>query len=56
MKPEERARKNIDKQLKKASWIIQDYSNINLGADPGVAICDFPANARNLKKNIKSSI
>jgi len=56
MKPEEQARKNIDKQLKKANWIVQDRSNLNLGAGPGVAIRDFPANDRNLKKNIKSSI
>jgi len=55
MNPEERARKNIDKQLKKSNWTIQDRSNLNLGVGPGVAICDFPANYRNLKKNIKSS-
>jgi len=56
MKPEERARKKIDKQLKKANWTIQDYKKINLGAATGVAVRDFPANSRNLKKNIKSSI
>ena len=49
MKPEERARKKIDNQLKKANWTIQDYKKINLGAGPGVAIRDFPANARNFK-------
>ena len=41
MKPEERARQDIDKQLKKANWVIQDRSNINLGAGPGIAIREF---------------
>lgn len=41
MKPEEQARKDIDKQLKKANWAIQDSQNINLGAGPGVAIREF---------------
>lgn len=45
MKPEERARKKIDKQLKKANWIIQDYSAINLGAGPGIAVREFPTKA-----------
>jgi len=31
MKPEERARQDIDKQLKKANWIIQDRLNVNSG-------------------------
>ena len=41
MKPEEQARKDIDKQLKKANWAIQDRQNINLGAGPGIAIREF---------------
>jgi len=41
MKPEEQARKDIDKQLKKANWIIQDRLNVNLGAGPGIAIQEF---------------
>jgi len=32
MKPEEEARRDIDKKLKKADWAIQDRSNLNLGA------------------------
>jgi len=56
MKTEEQARKNIDNKLQKANLLIQDRSNLNLGAGPGVAVRDFPANSRNLKKNIKSSI
>ena len=45
MKPEERARQDIDKQLKKANWVIQDRSNINLGAEPGIAIREFQTKA-----------
>ena len=41
MKPEKQARKDIDKQLKKANWIIQDRQSINLGAGPGIAIREF---------------
>jgi type I restriction enzyme R subunit len=45
MKPEEKARREIDNQLQKADWTIQDRSNINLGTTPGVAIREFPTNA-----------
>ena len=45
MKPEEQARKDIDKQLKKANWAIQDRQNINLGAGPGIAIREFHTKA-----------
>ena len=41
MKTEEQARKDIDKQLKKANWIIQDRQSINLSAGPGIAIREF---------------
>lgn len=42
MKPEEKARKEIDKQLKIAGWKVQDYNELNLGASPGVAVREFP--------------
>lgn len=45
MKPEERARKDIDNQLKKANWVIQDRQNINLGAGQGIAIREFQTKA-----------
>ena len=38
MKPEEEARREIDNQLQKADWHIQDRSSFNLGAAPGIAI------------------
>jgi hypothetical protein len=31
MKPEERARQDIDKLLGAAGWNVQDYKNLNLG-------------------------
>ncbi|MHA1920971.1 MAG: hypothetical protein ACTSWX_14580 [Promethearchaeota archaeon] len=45
MNPEQKARKKIDKQLKAADWVIQDYKKINLGAAPGVAVREFPTQA-----------
>jgi type I restriction enzyme R subunit len=42
MKPEERARQNIDKLLEAAGWTVQPYAGFNLGASLGVAVCDFP--------------
>ena len=42
MKPEEKARKEIDRQLKMTGWEVQDYNELNLGARPGVAVREFP--------------
>lgn len=42
MKPEERARQNIDQLLNKAGWQVQDYRELNLGASFGVAVREFP--------------
>ncbi len=36
-----KAIKDIDKQLKKANWIIQDRQSINLGVGPVIAIREF---------------
>ncbi|BCL81706.1 type III restriction endonuclease subunit R [Ktedonobacteria bacterium brp13] len=41
MKPEERARQQIDQQLIEAGWIVQDRQELNLGAGLGVAIREF---------------
>jgi type I site-specific restriction endonuclease len=38
MTPEEKARQQIDLLLQQAGWIIQDRSQINLAAGPGVAV------------------
>ncbi len=41
MKPEDEARREIDRQLVKCGWIVQDYSQINISAGP-VAVREFP--------------
>jgi len=38
MTPEEKARQQIDLLLQQSGWIIQDRSQVNLVAGPGVAI------------------
>ena len=42
MKPEEKARQDIDKLLVAAGWNVQDYRDLNLGASLGVVVRDFP--------------
>lgn len=41
-KPEAFARKEIDRQLEAAGWIIQDRRAVNLHAGSGVAVREFP--------------
>jgi len=45
VKPEEKARQEIDQLLEKAGWQIQDYRELNLGASLGVAVREFPLNS-----------
>jgi type I restriction enzyme, R subunit len=42
MKPEEKARKEIDLLLQQAGWQVQDIQDFNLGAALGVAVREFP--------------
>ena len=42
MRPEERARRNIDQLLELSGWEIQDYKELNLTSSLGVAIREFP--------------
>mgnify|MGYP000329503033 CR=1 FL=1 len=42
MKPEEKARLQINKLLEAAGWQIQNLRELNLGASLGVAVCEFP--------------
>jgi len=42
MKPEEKARINIDQLLDLAGWKVQDYKELNLSASTGVAVREFP--------------
>jgi len=42
MKPEEKARQQIDALLSAADWDVQDLDKLNLGASLGVAVREFP--------------
>lgn len=39
---EQRARDVIDTMLTASGWVVQPYRAINLGAAPGIAVCEFP--------------
>ncbi|TKC02206.1 MAG: restriction endonuclease subunit R, partial [Mesorhizobium sp.] len=39
--PEDRARSLVDRQLIACGWIVQSRSEMNLGAGPGIAVCEF---------------
>ncbi len=40
--PEQHSRQNIDDQLIKADWIVQDFRALNLSAGLGIAIREYP--------------
>ena len=42
MKPEEKARQNIDRLLTKAGWVIQDREQMDLSESLGVAVREYP--------------
>jgi type I restriction enzyme, R subunit len=42
MTPEEESRQEIDAQLARCGWIVQDYRQMNISAGLGVAIREFP--------------
>ncbi len=42
MKPEDKARQDIDRQLQECGWIVQDHKAMNITAGPGVAVREFP--------------
>jgi type I restriction enzyme R subunit len=42
MKPEEKARQEIDILLEQAGWVVQDYYEVNLQASLGIAVREFP--------------
>ncbi len=41
-KPEEAARREIDKKLEEAGWQVQRRRQVNIHAARGVAVCEFP--------------
>ncbi len=42
LSPEARARQNIDPLLEAAGWQVQSRDGMNLGAERGVAVREFP--------------
>lgn len=42
MTPEQIARQEIDRQLERCGWIVQDYRDMNISAGLGVAVREFP--------------
>ena len=42
MTPEQRARQIIDAKLEQSGWIIQNMRDLNVSADAGVAVREFP--------------
>jgi type I restriction enzyme R subunit len=42
MNPEEKARKEIDRQLAACGWVVQKHRAMNITAGPGVAVREFP--------------
>ena len=42
MTPEEKARREIDRQLEQCGWLVQDHARMNLSAGLGVAVRCFP--------------
>jgi hypothetical protein len=42
MTPDELARQNIDRQLHACGWLVQDRNAMNIYANLGVAVWEFP--------------
>ena len=42
MRPEDRAREDIDRQLAAAGWVVQDPDAVDLHASRGIAVREFP--------------
>lgn len=45
MSPETKARQVIDQKLEQAGWLIQDMKELNLAANAGVAVREYPRRA-----------
>jgi len=41
VKPEEKAREEIDRQLSECGWHVQNFSEMNLSAGSGIAVREF---------------
>jgi type I restriction enzyme, R subunit len=42
LRPEDKAKLNIDKLLRESGWTIQNYNELNLSTSLGVAVREFP--------------
>jgi type I restriction enzyme R subunit len=42
MTPEEKARREIDRQLGQCGWLVQNRDEMNLSAALGIAVREFP--------------
>ena len=42
MTPEDKARQAIDAQLAACGWLVQDYRDLDLSAESGIAVREFP--------------
>jgi len=42
LNPEQKARQQIDSMLIASGWAIQNYTQFNPNAAPGVALCEVP--------------
>jgi type I restriction enzyme R subunit len=40
--PEQKARQEIDRQLTRCGWLVQDFADMDITAGPGVAVREFP--------------
>ncbi|EXI78628.1 MAG: type I restriction enzyme EcoKI subunit R [Candidatus Accumulibacter appositus] len=45
MTPEAMARQQIDQKLEQAGWVIEDMKQLNLAADLGVAVREYPTDS-----------
>ncbi|MDR2367114.1 MAG: restriction endonuclease subunit R, partial [Deltaproteobacteria bacterium] len=45
MTPEQKARANIEQMLSNAGYVIQDMRKLNLAAELGVAVREYPTNS-----------
>src|SRR6516165_4602121 len=41
MTPEQKARREIDRQLQQCGWVVQSFRDMNISAGPGVAVREF---------------
>lgn len=43
--PEQNARKEIDRRLEQAGWVVQDYTKIDFKAGRSIAVREYPTDS-----------